>query len=753
MAPQDTGGHRPDPAARWRPRRSRWSRSTPGPTQGNVYMVVRADNRAYGRRRASSSARKLGGKGKVVELEGDLASINGRDRTEAFNECMKTKFPGIKVFGEADRLGRATSPPQKLQTTLDRSTRTSRASTCSPASPWPARCRCSSRRACWSPPGDPKHVFVVSNDGIPEELKDIAAGQDRRHRLPAGRPVRQVRARTTLKAAVEGKTFKPGPTDHDSTIIQVRPGVLEDQLPAPLVTRDGATYGGEQASRSTTSPCGATTCKLDTVRARASGTAPDRDGRLDRRARRSASPSGTARPSRSTTRGSPCAGRDPRAGRPQRRGQVDPGVDPHRPAGAGRRRGRRFAGEPAPRARATATPGAQRVACVYQKSTIIPTLTVAENLFLNRHDRGPARLISWRTLRARARDLLADVVGRRRLADAAGDLTVEQRQFVEIARALSFGARFIILDEPTAQLDGAAIARLFDRIRDLQAQGVTFLFISHHLQEVYEICDTVTVFRDARHILTAPVAELAARRAGRGDDRRGRAGWPARTRRPAAPRRRAGRARRSTGCRRPARSTTSRSRCAPARSSASRAPAAAASSRSPRPSSACGAADGGQRRGRRHAAHGRAACRPRSPPASASSRRTATARASCRCCRSRRTHADRAARLGRPASSSRRRRDACRARADRATGRSRPRARSCPVSALSGGNQQKVVMARALANDPRRAGAHHARPPASTCGPRSLLGRRRARPPTRGHRRADRLRRARRPARAATGCS
>lgn len=91
---------------------------------------------------------------------------------------------------------------------------------------------------------------------------------------------------------------------------------------------------------------------------------------------------------------------------------------------------------------------------------------------------------------------------------SAGELNVEQRQFVEIARALSFGARFIILDEPTAQLDAAAISRLFGRIRDLQRQGVTFLFISHHLQEVYEICDMVTVFRDARHILTAPVAEL-----------------------------------------------------------------------------------------------------------------------------------------------------------------------------------------------------------------------------------------------------
>jgi simple sugar transport system ATP-binding protein len=146
----------------------------------------------------------------------------------------------------------------------------------------------------------------------------------------------------------------------------------------------------------------------------------------------------------------------------------------------------------------------ERVACVYQKSTIIPTLTVAENLYLNRQ----GRLIRWPRLRARAQSTLdewsVDVDPR----TLAAELTVEQRQLVEIARALSFGARFVILDEPTAQLDGAAIARLFERIRALQRQSVTFLFISHHLQEVYEICDTVTVFRDARHILTRPVAEL-----------------------------------------------------------------------------------------------------------------------------------------------------------------------------------------------------------------------------------------------------
>ncbi|MGN9908763.1 sugar ABC transporter ATP-binding protein [Phytohabitans sp. LJ34] len=166
-----------------------------------------------------------------------------------------------------------------------------------------------------------------------------------------------------------------------------------------------------------------------------------------------------------------------------------------------------FAGAAAPRL-SDRDAWRRHVACVYQKSTIIPQLTVAENLMLNRYDRGRSGLISWRSLRQRARDLLAVWSVDVDVDAKAKDLSVEQRQFVEIARALSFGARFIILDEPTAQLDAAAIARLFGHIRDLQTQGVTFLFISHHLQEVYEICDMVTVFRDARHVVTAPVADL-----------------------------------------------------------------------------------------------------------------------------------------------------------------------------------------------------------------------------------------------------
>ena len=166
----------------------------------------------------------------------------------------------------------------------------------------------------------------------------------------------------------------------------------------------------------------------------------------------------------------------------------------------------RFSGERAPPV-ADREAWRQRVACVYQHSTIIPDLTVAENLFVNRQptQRG---LISWNAVRRQARELLerwnVSVSENMR----AGDLRVEARQLVEIARALSYGARFIILDEPTAQLDGEEIKRLFVRMRELQAQGVTFLFISHHLQEVYEICQAVTVLRDARHIISAPVKDL-----------------------------------------------------------------------------------------------------------------------------------------------------------------------------------------------------------------------------------------------------
>ncbi len=148
------------------------------------------------------------------------------------------------------------------------------------------------------------------------------------------------------------------------------------------------------------------------------------------------------------------------------------------------------------------------VACVYQHAMVVPQLTVAENLFLNRQARG-GFAIGWKKLRRQARELLDSWDVRVDVDTPAGDLSVEDRQFVEIARALSYGARFIVLDEPTAQLDSQAIERLFERMRQMQENGVTFLFISHHLHEVYEVCQAVTVLRDACHVLTAPVEEVS----------------------------------------------------------------------------------------------------------------------------------------------------------------------------------------------------------------------------------------------------
>ncbi|MFF1448222.1 sugar ABC transporter ATP-binding protein [Streptomyces sp. NPDC058274] len=167
----------------------------------------------------------------------------------------------------------------------------------------------------------------------------------------------------------------------------------------------------------------------------------------------------------------------------------------------------RFDGEPAP-ALADRDAWRRKVACVYQKPTVVPDLTVAENLFINRQPVGRGGFISWRRLKAEAAEVLETWDVRVDPEARTADLKVEDRQMVEIARALSFGARFIVLDEPTAQLDNREIERLFTRMRALQDSGVTFLFISHHLQEVYEVCQTVTVLRDARWITTAPVADL-----------------------------------------------------------------------------------------------------------------------------------------------------------------------------------------------------------------------------------------------------
>jgi len=177
--------------------------------------------------------------------------------------------------------------------------------------------------------------------------------------------------------------------------------------------------------------------------------------------------------------------------------------------------GVRFGGEPAPPAGAVHA-WRERIATVHQHSMVVPDLTVAENVFLGRlrQRRGAPgwRPVAWRAVRAEARRTLADW-GLDIDADApCRGLTVEQRQLVEIARAVASGSRCLLLDEPTAALEHDAVGRLFERVRQLTASGVAVLYISHHLEEVFEICDEVAVLRDGSLVLSAPAGELSRER-------------------------------------------------------------------------------------------------------------------------------------------------------------------------------------------------------------------------------------------------
>jgi simple sugar transport system ATP-binding protein len=170
-----------------------------------------------------------------------------------------------------------------------------------------------------------------------------------------------------------------------------------------------------------------------------------------------------------------------------------------------------FGGEPAP-SLADRSAWLGRVACVYQRSMVVPPLTVAENVFLNRRVAGEGAVINWKRMRAEAHELMLEWGFDLDVDQEASTLTVEERQVVEIARALSIGARFLILDEPTAALEKAAIDRLFEHVSRMREGGVGVLYISHHLEEIYEICDRVSVLRDGELVLSGEVADVSQAR-------------------------------------------------------------------------------------------------------------------------------------------------------------------------------------------------------------------------------------------------
>jgi len=149
---------------------------------------------------------------------------------------------------------------------------------------------------------------------------------------------------------------------------------------------------------------------------------------------------------------------------------------------------------------------AHGIATIAQELALVPALTVAENVFLGREPR-TAGFIDRRELKKRY-IALADRAGFTLDPDRpVGSLRIADQQKVEILRALARGASFIIMDEPTAALSGKDTELLHGVVRQLAASGHTVLLISHFLSEVLELCDTVTVLRDGKHIRTAPTAE------------------------------------------------------------------------------------------------------------------------------------------------------------------------------------------------------------------------------------------------------
>jgi rhamnose transport system ATP-binding protein len=146
------------------------------------------------------------------------------------------------------------------------------------------------------------------------------------------------------------------------------------------------------------------------------------------------------------------------------------------------------------------------IAAIYQEPAIFPDLNVAENIFMSHQDRGA--LVHWRRMYRDAEAILSRIDVRMDVRRLASGLTVAAQQAVEIAKALSLDVRVLIMDEPTAALSAHEVSELFKQIRHLTDSGVAVLFISHRLDEVFEIADRVTVLRDGRLISSRPKREV-----------------------------------------------------------------------------------------------------------------------------------------------------------------------------------------------------------------------------------------------------
>ena len=146
------------------------------------------------------------------------------------------------------------------------------------------------------------------------------------------------------------------------------------------------------------------------------------------------------------------------------------------------------------------------VAAIYQEPLVFPDLDVAENIFITHREQD--LLVNWPRMYAQAEDILASLGVRLDVRASARGLTLAAQQAVEIAKAISLEVKVLIMDEPTASLSDHEVRQLFRVARQLRDRGVAVLFITHRLEEVFEIADRITVLRDGEHISTRPASEV-----------------------------------------------------------------------------------------------------------------------------------------------------------------------------------------------------------------------------------------------------
>lgn len=205
------------------------------PDKGKVAMVVRANNVSYGEKACQYLGEQIPS-GKVVQIMGDLASVNGRDRSEAFRACVKKNFPKLKVL-EIPAKWESDAAASQLGTLLNANPDIKGIYMQAGGVYLAPTLQTLKSKGMLKKAGQAGHIAIVSNDGIPQEFDAIRKGEiDATVSQPADLYAKY--GMYYIKAAMQGKTFKPGPTDHDSTIVKLPSGILEDQLPAPLVTKD-----------------------------------------------------------------------------------------------------------------------------------------------------------------------------------------------------------------------------------------------------------------------------------------------------------------------------------------------------------------------------------------------------------------------------------------------------------------------------------------------------------------------------------